>query len=374
MIRVSAPLIGNEELAAVEQAFGLGYFGHGSKVIEFEARLQEYIGAPHVVAVNSGSAALHLALEALGIGPDDEVIVPSLTFIACFQMITATGAMPVPCEVEADTLLMDLDDVARKITPRTRALMAVHYAGNPCNLDRLYDLAASVGIRVIEDAAHALGSTYKGRLIGSSGDLICFSFDSIKNITCGEGGAVVCHNNEVADIIRHKRLLGINRKMPIESGQQPRWYYRVLHQGFRYHMSNINAAIGLAQLRKLPAFIQRRQEIAKRYDQALANINVVNLLPIDYNTAAPHIYVIRVGDGQRDALMEFLRTQDIEASINYIPNHQHEYYQRLFREKGWSLPVTEQAFREILTLPLHCALSDTEVDKVIHSICTFFAA
>lgn len=372
MIRVSAPLVGTEELAAVEEAFALGYFGHGSKVMEFEARLQDYLGARHVVAVSSGSAALHLALDSLGIGPGDEVIVPSLTFVACFQMITATGAVPVPCEVYPDTLLMDLDDVSRKLSPRTRALMPVHYAGNPGDLDRLYELAAQARIRVVEDAAHALGSRYKGRLIGSFGELVCFSFDSIKNITCGEGGAVVCQDEELAEIIRQKRLLGIDRRAPIEFGQQPRWFYRVSGQGFRYHMSNINAAIGLAQLQKLPAFIQRRQEIARRYDQALAKIDGIRLLRMDYNHVAPHIYVIRVLDGKRDALLEFLKTQDIEASINYIPNHQHKPYRQASGKKPWSLPVTERVFAEILTLPLHCALSDAEVEKVILSIYRFF--
>jgi len=354
------------------QAFELGYFGHGIKVLEFEARLQEYLGAAQVVAVNSGSAALHLALDALGIGPGDEVIVPSLTFVSCFQMISATGALPVPCEVYPETLLMDVEDVASKITPRTRALMPVHYAGNPCDLKRLYRLADQAGIRVIEDAAHALGSSYQGRLIGSFGDLICFSFDSIKNITCGEGGAVICQDKELADIMRQKRLLGIDRHATIDSGPTHRWFYRIPCQGFRYHMSNLNAALGLAQLAKLPAFIKRRQQIARRYDQALSSIKGLSLLKIDYDTVAPHIYVIKVHQGRRNELMEFLRQQDIEASLNYIPNHRHEYYQQLYRERPWHLPVTEQAFAEILTLPLHCALTDEDVERVIEQLYRFF--
>ena len=372
MIRVSAPVVGKEELAAVEQAFELGYFGHGVKVVEFEARLKEYLNAAQVIAVNSGSAALHLALEALRIGPGDEVIVPSLTLSACFQMITATGALPVPCEVYPETLLMDVQDVERKLTSRTRALMPVHYAGNPCDLDSLYRLAAQARVRVIEDAAHALGSSYAGRLIGSFGDLVCFSFDSIKNITCGEGGAVICQEKDLAEIIRQKRLLGIERRANIESGTSHRWFYRIPRQGFRYHMSNINAAIGLAQLEKLPGFIQRRQKIARRYDQALAPLNGVTPLKIDYRHVAPHIYVIRVHKGKRDALMEFLRQQDIEASLNYIPNHLHEHFQHLYGQRQWSLPVTEQAFKEIITLPLHCALSDEEVEMVIDQIYQFF--
>lgn len=372
MIKVSAPLIGQEELAAVAEAFELGYFGHGAKVLEFEAALQKYLGAGQVVAVNTGSAALHLALLGLGIGPGDEVIVPSLTFVACFQMVTAVGATPIPGEVYPDSLLMDLEDAQQKITPRTRALMPVHYAGNPGDLDRIYDLARQYGLRVVEDAAHALGSTYKGNLLGSFGDVICFSFDSLKNITCGEGGALVCQDEELAESFRQMRLLGIERPSPGDPWKQRRWFYGVKRPGFRYHLGNINAAIGLVQLARLPEFVRRRQELARRYDQALGQIPGIRLLKVDYATVAPHIYVIRVQHGRRDALMEFLRQAEIEASINYIPNHLHERFQTLYGDRRWDLPVTEQAFGEILTLPLHCGLTDQDVDTVIHRIFRFY--
>jgi dTDP-4-amino-4,6-dideoxygalactose transaminase len=372
MIKVSSPVVGAEELAAVQSAFDLGYFGQGSKVMEFEQALCHYLGAHQVVAVNTGTAALHLALLALGIGPGDEVIVPSLTFVACFQMIAATGALPVPCEVYPDTLLLDLEDAQRRMTPDTKALMPVHYAGNPGKLDAVYKLAEKKGLRVIEDAAHALGSTYNGQLIGSFGDIVCFSFDSIKNITCGEGGAVVCADPKLAEQIRQMRLLGLVREGHADPGQIRRWYYSVKQQGFRYHMSNINAAIGLTQLARLPEFIARRQQIARRYDAALAEMAGIKLLKIDYATVAPHIYVVRVKGGKRDALMEFLREHDIEASINYIPNHLHERFQQLYKNRPWPLPVTEKVFEEILTLPLHCGLTDAEVDKVIAALNSFF--
>lgn len=372
MIKVSSPLVGAEELAAVQAAFELGYFGQGSKVMEFEQALGAYLGAQQVVAVNTGTAALHLALLALGIGPGDKVIVPSLTFVACFQMIAATGALPVPCEVYPDTLLLDLEDAERRITPNTKALMPVHYAGNPGNLDAVYELAKQKGLLVIEDAAHALGSTYKGQLIGSFGEVVCFSFDSIKNITCGEGGAVVCRDPNLAENIRQMRLLGLIREGHADPGQMRRWFYGVKQQGFRYHMSNINAALGLAQLAKLPEFITRRQQIARRYDEALADLAGLALLKIDYATVAPHIYVIRVRGGERDALMAFLRDNDIEASINYIPNHLHERFRPLNKNGSSPLPVTEKLFEEILTLPLHCGLTDAEVDKVITVTTSFF--
>lgn len=372
MIRVSAPSVGQEELNAVANAFKIGYFGHGTEVIKFEGNLQNFLHAKQVIAVNTGTAALHLALLALGIGPGDEVIVPSLTFVACFQMITATGALPIPCDVYPDTLLMNLEDVKEKITPNTRALMPVHYAGNPCDLDRVFDLARQHGLRVIEDAAHALGSTYKDKPIGSFGDLVCFSFDSIKNITCGEGGAIICQDESLAESLRQMRLLGISRPTHADFWKQRRWFYEVKQQGFRYHMSNISAAIGGVQLTKLPDFIFRRKQIARRYDQAFAELKGLQCLKIDYDNVAPHIYVVRVKDGKRDALMEFLKEQDIEASINYIPNHLHEYYQQLYGTRKWHLSFTEQAFQEILTLPLHCNLTDEDIERVIKTVYLFF--
>ncbi len=366
MIKTSKGCLGEEELAEVREAFAYGYFGHASKVTEFEEKLGAYLGAKNVVATNTGTSALHLALEALGIGPGDEVIVPSLTFVASFQAISAAGARPVPCEIDPSTLLMDRNDVLRKITTKTKAVMPVHYAGNPCAMDELLRLKSERNIRIIEDAAHAFGSVYHGKKIGSFGDIACFSFDSIKNITCGEGGAVVCSEDSVASILREKRLLGINRKDGIFEGK--RWLYEVKTQGFRYHMSNINAAIGLAQLKKAEGFIARRREICRHYDTAFRNLSGLRSLPIDYGQVAPHIYVVRVAAGARDALMDFLLSKDIETTIHYIPNHLQPFY----REQGTTLPVTEEAYGEIVSLPLHCGLSDADVETVVGSVHEFF--
>jgi dTDP-4-amino-4,6-dideoxygalactose transaminase len=369
MIKVSRGCLGDEELAAVREAFEYGYFGLAFKVTEFEEALKNYLGAEHVIATNSGTSALHLALDSLGIGDGDEVIVPSLTFVASFQAIRATGAAPVPCDVQPDTLLADLNDVEKRITPKTKALMPVHYAGNTCDLDGLFQLKERYGLRIVEDAAHAFGSTYKGRKIGSSGDVVCFSFDSLKNITCGEGGAVVCRDKALAERMRQKRVLGIIRKPhPAGAPNQPDWEFEVTTHGFRYHMSNINAAIGLAQLKKVESFIARRREICRLYDQAFKDIPSVQPLRINYDEAAPHIYVIRVKDGKRNALMQFLRDAGIETGINYIPNHLHPY----FRREGLPLPETEHVYREILTLPLHCALSGNDVEQIIGRVVDFF--
>jgi dTDP-4-amino-4,6-dideoxygalactose transaminase len=369
MIRVSRGCLGDEELAAVRHVFDGGYFGMGSQVFEFEAALRNYLGAAEVVATNTGTSALHLALDALGIGEGDEVIVPSLTFVASFQAIHATGATPVPCDVTPGTLLIDLADAERRITPKTKALMPVHYAGNPCDMDALHALKERYRLRIVEDAAHAFGATFKGRKIGSFGDVACFSFDSIKNITCGEGGAAVCREEALADLIRQKRLLGMDRKSPFPAGgMEQKWQVRITTRGYRCHMSNINAAIGLEQLKKVDRFIARRREICRAYERAFRQLEGLERLAVPYDEAAPHIYVIRVREGRRDALMQFLKAKDIETGINYVPNHLHAYFQ----SDGLALPAAESAYKEILTLPLHCALSDDDVGCVISSVRAFF--
>jgi dTDP-4-amino-4,6-dideoxygalactose transaminase len=279
--------------------------------------------------------------------------------------------MPVACDIEPDTLQLDVADAIRRITPRTRAIMPVDYAGNPCNMDLLLDLAASRGLRIIEDAAHAFGATYRGRKIGSFGDVVCFSFDSIKNITCGEGGAVVCRDAALAETIRHMRQLGVKSSVSGAAADK-RWNragpFDVVGPGYRYHLSNINAAIGLAQLKKADDFLARRRAICRQYDRAFAALDGVERLRINYEEAAPHIYVIRVHGGRRDALKRFLQERDVETGINYVPNHLHSY----FRRDGITLPETERAYEEILTLPLHCALSDEQVEAVIAAVRQFF--
>ena len=368
MIRVSQPVVGDEELAAVKVALERGYYGHAEKVLEFEDRLRNYLNAPEVVCVVNGTAALHLSCDALGLGPGDEVLVPSITYVASFQAIAATGATPVACDVEGHTLLIDLEDARQRITAQTKAIMPVHYAGNAANMEDVHLLAEEYGLRVVEDAAHAFGSTLHGKKVGSFGDISCFSFDSIKTITCGEGGAIVSKDSDLAELIRQKRQLGIDRKShPSASWRDRSRGYDVSTQGFRYHMGNINASIGLVQLGKVNEFITRRREICKRYDAAFRDVDGLRTLCMDYDEVAPHIYVIRVEDGRRDALMEFMRNCDIETGVNYIPNHLHTY----FKHNGFPLPEAEQAYAEILTLPLHAALSDDDVYRVMETIIEF---
>jgi len=367
MIKVSRGCLGDEELLALRSVFEGGYFGAGREVATFEEQLRSYLSVEHVVTTTNGTAALHLALDALGIGAGDEVIVPSLTYAASFQAIECSGATPVACDVCPNTLLLDISDVERRITAKTRAVMPVLYAGQPCDMDLLQGLASRYGLRIIEDAAHAFGSTYRGRKVGSFGDITCFSFDSIKNITCGEGGAIICRNGSFANLLRQKRSLGIRRGS--DAALKTRgWDFDIDTRGFRYHMGNINAAIGSVQLKRVEEFIERRRTIARRYDAALHRLPAVQPLCIDYVVTAPHIYVIRVKDGRRDELMKFLDRHGIETGINYAPNHLHSYFKR----ENLILPEAEKAYQEILTLPLHCDLSDSDVEEVINCVRNYF--
>ncbi|MCX8022722.1 MAG: DegT/DnrJ/EryC1/StrS family aminotransferase [Syntrophorhabdaceae bacterium] len=367
MIPISRPYTDQEELQEIEKVLKSGWLGLGSVVQEFEKEIEKYLGSGYVIAVNTGTSALHIALDAAGIGKGDEVIVPSLTFCAGIEAILATGATPVFCDIEVDTLNIDIDDVETKITSKTKAIMPVHYCGNPCEMDRLLKLGRQKNILIVEDAAHAFGSIYKGKKIGSFGDITCFSFDPIKNITCGEGGAVVVHNDDLADVIRKKRNLGIDREAWSRYHGKKPWYYEVTVMGYRYHMSNINAAIGLVQLKRLEQFIKRKREIVKRYNEAFSGIKGIALLKWNLNEIAPFSYMMRITNGKRDELIDYLGEHGIGSGVHYIPNH----LQPLFKSDAQSLPITEYVWKEIITLPLFFEMKDEEADFVIDTILNF---
>ena len=367
MLPVSRPSIGMEELEQVKKVFGTGWLGLGSTVYEFENKLKEYLNAQNVIAINTGTTALHIALDAFGVTEGDEVIVPSLTFCASIQVITALKASPVFCEVKPDTLNIDVEDVKRRITPKTKAIMPVHYCGNSCDMDALLSIGKEHNVLIIEDAAHAFGSSYKGKKIGSFGDVTCFSFDPIKNITCGEGGAVVLSDDTVAEDIRRKRILGIDKDTWHRYKNERSWFYEVTTQGYRYHMSNINAAIGLAQLTKLNKFIEKKKNIVNLYNERFKDLDGLKLLEWNLNETAPFTYIIRVLDGKRDKMMDFLKEKGIGTGIHYIANHIQPYFAKYAKP----LPVTERIWNEILTLPLYYDMTKDEVDLVINSITEF---
>ena len=368
MIPTHRPYLGKEELDAVARVFDTRWLGMGAVTQEFEEQLREFLGAKHVIAVNTGTSALHIALEALDLQPSDEVIVPSLTFVSAVQAILAAGLQPVFCDVCADTLTMNIHDAVDRVTKRTKAIMPVHYGGMACEMDELLPLARKRKIWIVEDAAPAFGSTYKGRKVGTLGDVTCFSFDPIKNITCGGGGAAATDNDEIARRIILKRNAGIDKDSWSRRSNERHWFYNVVIPGYRYHMNDINAAIGLEQLKRFDAFKARKQAIVRRYDQALEDVSGLTLPTRNIEETFPFSYVVRVHDKRRDALVEHLKEKSVESTVQFIPNH----LQPLFADFRVPLPVTEQLYEEILTLPLYFEMTDADVEGVTSAVRSFF--
>jgi dTDP-4-amino-4,6-dideoxygalactose transaminase len=361
-IRLSKSCIGDAEKRAVMRVLDRGFFGMGQEVKAFEQALSTFFGRPTVCVVN-GTAALHLALQAAGVGHGDEVLVQSLTYVASFQAITATGAKPVACDILAASACIDLSDAARKITPKTKAIMPVHYAGGVGHLDDLYDFADSHGLRVIEDAAHAFGTNYKGQKVGAFGDIACFSFDGIKNITSGEGGCIVTDDQMVLKRIRDARLLGVEGDTDKRFSGERSWDPDVHHQGWRYHMSDIMAAIGITQLDNFEYHKTRRQALAKCYVDYLSEVKSISIFRHDYDDVVPHIFVILLGqDIDREGLIRFLTEHGIPAGIHYKPNHLLSYFSGNIKE---NLPATDLLYPRILTLPLHPELSFGDITTIV---------
>ena len=361
MIRLSKSCIGNAEKAAVQGVLDREYLGMGTEVQQFEEALTEFFSRPAVCVVN-GTAALHLTLQACGLTSGQEVLVPSLTYIASFQAISATSAKPVACDINPATFLLDLSDAEKRITPRTKAIMPVHYTGGVGDLDALYALAKKQNLWVIEDAAHAFGTIYKGRRVGSFGDITCFSFDGIKNITCGEGGCVVTEDEDILQKVRDARLLAVEKDTDKRYSEQRSWDFDTTNQGWRFHMSNIMAAIGVEQLKRFPELSKKRQKLAKRYDQLFKDHPAIKPVPRDYKTVVPHIYVVRIcGMKDRKRIQQKMLEKGIQVGYHYQPNHWLSLYKN---DESQLLPVTDSVFPELMSLPLHPDLTEENVDYV----------
>jgi len=364
MIRLSKSVLSEAEKKAVLGVLDREFLGMGREVEEFENLLHSFLGRP-VVCVNTGTAALHLALQGIGLSLGDEVLVQSLTYLSSFQAVSATGAKPIPCEVDPLTITLDVKDAEKRLTNKTKAVMPVHYAGGMGKLDEIYTFAELNGLRVVEDAAHAFGSVYRKRKVGSFGDIACFSFDGIKNITSGEGGAIVTSDEELLRKVRDARLLGVEKDTEKRYSGQRSWYIDVHYQGWRYHMSNIMAAIGIEQLNKLSEFGERRQMLAKRYQEHLRECDAVELLEQDFEFIVPHIFVVLLKSGNRDYIRQEMLEKGIETGFHYKPNH----FLTLYNPDGrYTLPVTEQVFPRLLTLPLHPELEDQDVDYICNQL------
>ncbi|MBD5641843.1 MAG: DegT/DnrJ/EryC1/StrS family aminotransferase [Desulfovibrio sp.] len=377
-MRLSRSIVGREEASAVARVICEdGYLGMGAETREFEARLAEYLGVEpwQIVSCNSGTAALHLAVWAASAHPlrripesaaMPEILVPTLTFVSSFQAILAGGCKPVACDVLPETGTLDLEDAARRLTGNTIAVMHVDYASNPWHLDAVYAFGASNGLRVIDDAAHAFGCRHHGRKVGSFGDLVCFSFDGIKNITCGEGGCLVAFDRESASIAADARLLGVEGDTARRFAGGRSWQPKVERPGLRYHLSNIMAAIGNVQLSRLEdEFIPARRELYNAYVRLLRPERGLKLLetdPEDY--IVPHIMPVRILDGKKEKVIERLAAAGIPTGIHYKPNHLHP----LFGNGREKLANAERLYAELVTLPLHPGLDESDVQLVCSAL------
>lgn len=372
MIPVFKPLIGTEEIAASSEALEMGWLGMGSYVNQFEGALRDFVGAGdrHVAAVSTGHAALHLALRLAGVGPGDEVITPAFNNVADFQAILAVGAQPVFCDIDDDSLCLDLVKAHALVTAKTRAIIAMDYDCVLCDHDRVSEFALRYGLRVIHDAAHALGSRHRGRPVGSFSDICMFSFDPVKTMTCIDGGALVVRTKEELTSIHEMRLLGMTQPTSTMYQNQRAWTYDVRQQGFRYHMANMHAAIGLAQLAKMPKFSETRRRTCEVYNASLSEVPGVTVPKTDFRDITPFLYYIRVPAADRDALRAFLKERGVETGIHWQPGH----WFTLFKDcRRGDLSVTERVGHEILSLPLHSSMAEADTRTVIAGVAAYFA-
>jgi dTDP-4-amino-4,6-dideoxygalactose transaminase len=365
------PSIGPLEIAAATAAMESGWLTTGPNVRRFEEAFAGLLGAKHAVALNSCTAGLHLSLVALGIGPGDEVIVPSLNFVASAQCVREVGATPVFCDVNADTLSLDASCVEAVITANTRAVMPMHYAGHPAGMDAIADLARKRGLLVIEDAALAMGTLDRGSQPGARSDVTLFSFYATKNICTGEGGMAITDDAELADKIRMLSLHGMNRdawKRYLRGGS---WRYDVTVPGFKYNLTDLAAAIGLVQIQRFDTMQARRAELAERFIEGLRGLPGIEPVATALGPGDRHswcVFPVTIEDDARvtrDALIEQLAKANIGTSVHYIPTHTFAAYRHLSRGP---LPVTESAWPKLLSLPLFPSMSDTDVDDVLSAL------
>lgn len=370
-VPVFAPLLEDEELDAARSALELGWLGMGSFVGEFEDELARLIEAPdrHVAAVSTGHAAIHLALLLAGVGPGDEVITPSFNNVADFQAILATGAAPVLCDVDDRTLCLDVAKAAELVTPATKALIATDYACMLCDHDAVADLAERHGLRVVHDAAHSIGSRYDGRAVGGFSDMTMFSFDPVKTVTSIDGGALVVRTEEELERVHEMRLIGMGQRAAEMYENRRAWTYDVRQLGFRYHLANLHAAIGLAQLRKLPRIAAGRSAACARYSEGFAGLEQVRTPDTDFADVVPFLYYVRVAPDRRDALREHLSERGVDTGVHWQPGH---WFTLLRDCRRGDLTVTERVGQEIVSLPLHPGLAEDTQERVVDAVRSFF--
>lgn len=367
--------IGPEEIEAVNRVLTSGWLTTGPVAHKFEKEFAEYVGCKHALAVSTGTGALQLALDAIGLSPGDEVLVPTNTFTASAEVVTYFGAKPVLCDSMKNGFNVDCADIERKITPNTRAVMPVHIGGEPCDMDAIQQLAKRHGLHVIEDAAHALPTRSNGRMVGAISELTAFSFYATKTITTGEGGMLTTDNDEYAERVSVMRLHGIGRqdawKRYTKSGS---WYYEVVEAGYKLNLCDILAALGAAQLARCDAFWKRRSELAAMYREKLSAIEELEMPPEVRNgdQHSWHLFILRLRSENltvtRDEFIELLKERQVGSSVHFIPLHRHPYYRETYGYTGADFPHAEDAFSRCLSLPIYPDLREEQLERVVEAV------
>lgn len=361
--------IDDGDIEAVVSALRTTHLTQGPMVEQFESKVAAYCGSKYAVAMNSGTSALHAACHAAGIGANDEAITSPITFVASSNCVLYCGGRPVFADVQKDTINIDPEDIKRKITSKTKAIIPVHFAGHPCDMEKISSIAKEKGIKVIEDAAHALGSVYKGSKIGSCkySDMTILSFHAVKHITTGEGGMVMTNDQELYKKLILFRTHGITRDAEIMTKSDGPWYYEMHELGFNYRITDFQCALGMSQMKKLDSFIRRRREIVQKYQKAFSGIPDL-VLPIEREgfRSAWHIYVIRVKE-DRKAVFNSLREKGLGVNVHYYPVYLQPYYQKLGYKAG-TCPKAEEYYSRAITLPLYPKMTDKDVEYVIDAV------
>ncbi|MCZ6677642.1 MAG: DegT/DnrJ/EryC1/StrS family aminotransferase [Candidatus Poribacteria bacterium] len=385
LIPLCRPWIDETEIEAVSEVLASKWLSTGPKTAQFERQFAEYVGVKHALAVSSCTAGLHLSLVAAGVGEGDEVITTPYTFTATAEAIGYTGAWPIFVDIHPLTLNIDVTQIEEKITPRTKAIVPVHIAGLPCDMDALLAICRRHNLVLIDDAAHAISAEYNGHRIGSIGDLSVFSFYATKNLATGEGGMITTNNDQFASVIKPMRLHGIDKDAWARQQDRSIWYYEVTSQGYKYNMTDIQAAMGLCQLMK----IEKQREIRKRYAQIYTTCfrdipEIITPQSPSQSVEAQilsrhawHLYIIQLRTEQleisRDAFIDMMREANIECGVHYTPLHLFPFYQKKYGYREGDFPHAESAFRRVVSLPLHPVLTEENIHEVIHAITEIFA-